>query len=333
MKRSIPSYGLGTFSDDRHTFAGVVAGERVLEIADDTLVNGAATVLALLDEWDATRRHLPRLAETARDSGTLLTDLRIHEPLRPRHIIQAGANYRSHVMEIIVSGREPDDMRSEDELYAAAGKMLDDRAATGSAFLFAGLDSAMCGADDDIHLIGESRQTDWEAELAVVIGRRTDNVTRADALEHVAGFTIANDISARDLQFPAEHRPLGGDWLRAKNRPTFLPVGPFLVPADNIDDYRDLEITLDLNGQRMQQDRAANLIFDVESLVAQASQIAPLLPGDLILTGSPAGNGGKWQRWLQPGDTLTTAITGLSHLHNTCIAPTAQPAASKGNNQ
>lgn len=318
MTRWIDRYGLGTFSDHHHTFAGVVAHDSVLEIPANTLTDGPATVLGVLDNWAAAQAQLPGLARSALAGGVPLAGLCIRPPVQPRQIFQAGANYRSHVAEIIVSGQAPDDDRTEEQLHAAAEKMLDDRAATGSAFLFAGLPSAMCGADDDVILIAESAQTDWEAELTIVIGSVADNITPDDALSHVAGYTIANDISARDLQFPAEHRPLGGDWLRAKNRPTFLPIGPFIVPADVIGDYRDLELTLDLNGERMQQDKAANMIFDVPSLIAQASQITPLQPGDLILTGSPAGNGGKWQRWLQPGDVLETRITGLSALHNTC---------------
>ena len=103
----------------------------------------------------------------------------------------------------------------------------------------------MCGPDDDVLLPPESAQVDWEAELAVVIGATARRVPRERALDYVAGYTVCNDISARDLQFPAEHRPLGGDWIRAKNCPTFLPTGPFLVSADQVGDHRDLEITFD----------------------------------------------------------------------------------------
>ncbi len=176
----------------------------------------------------------------------------------------------------------------------------------------------MCGTGDDVNLVPESRQTDWEAELTVVIGTPASNVSREQALQHVAGYTVANDISARDLQFPKEHRPLGGDWWRSKNRPTFLPMGPYIVPADLLGDYRELEITLDLNGQRMQHDWAANMLFDVPTLISQASAITTLLPGDVILTGSPAGNGGHWQRWLAPGDLMEVSISGIGTLRNTC---------------
>lgn len=323
MNRSVEHYALGTFQDDDGPFAGLVAGDRVLRLAANELAPGAATVRDLLDNWEVVRPQLPGLAETIRGTGTPLAETSILPPLQPRHIFQAGANYRSHVAEIIISGKNEDDDRTEEELRQAAEDMMDERARTGSPFFFAGAASALCGADDDILLVPESKQTDWEAELTVVIGTPATNVKREDALRHVAGYTVSNDISARDLQFPAEHRPLGGDWWRSKNRPTFLPMGPFIVPAEVVGDYRQLEITLDLNGQRMQHDLAGNMLFDVPTLIAQASAITTLLPGDVILTGSPAGNGGKWQRWLHPGDVIETTISGIGTLRNTCSAPQA----------
>ncbi|GAB2630487.1 fumarylacetoacetate hydrolase family protein [Nocardia goodfellowii] len=328
MNRVVEGYGLGTFADGTRTFAGVVAGDRVVELAPEQLGPGIVTTADIFDAWDTVRTALPDIAARAGVDGTPLARLRILPPVQPRHIFQAGANYRSHVAEIIISGKAADDTRTDAELEAAAAAMMDERARTGSPFFFTGLASAMCGADDDVLLVPESDQIDWEAELVVVIGAVADNVTRADALDFVAGYTVANDVSARDLQFPAEHRPLGGDWLRAKNRPTFLPVGPFVIPADNLGDYRDLEIEFRLNGERMQHDRAANMLFDVPTLIAQASAVTPLLPGDLILTGSPAGNGGKWQRWLTPGDVMAASISGIGTLRNTCQAAPGKKATA-----
>ncbi|WP_170112361.1 fumarylacetoacetate hydrolase family protein [Nocardia fluminea] len=316
----VEGYGLGTFTDGTKVFAGVVAGDQVVEIVPEQLGPGIVTTADIFGAWDTVRGALPDIAATAATAGTPVSALRILPPVQPRHIFQAGANYRSHVAEIIVSGKAGDDTRTDEELEAAASAMMDERARTGSPFFFSGLPSAMCGADDDVVLVPESAQTDWEAELVVVIGAVADHVTRENALDFVAGYTVANDVSARDLQFPAEHRPLGGDWLRAKNRPTFLPVGPFVMPADVLGDYRDLEIQFRLNGDLMQHDRAANMLFDVPTLIAQASAITPLHPGDLILTGSPAGNGGKWQRWLAPGDVMEASISGIGTLRNTCRA-------------
>jgi 2-keto-4-pentenoate hydratase/2-oxohepta-3-ene-1,7-dioic acid hydratase in catechol pathway len=304
-------------------FAGLVTGERVVRLVPDALVDGPATIRAVLDDWP--RAH-PLLADLARtvgaEDGVALAELTVLAPVEPRQILQAGANYRDHVAQIIISGRAADDTRSEEELRRAAEEMMDERARTGSPFLFSGLPAAICGPDDDVLLPPESAQVDWEAELAVVIGATARRVSREDALAHVAGYTVCNDVSARDLQFPAEHRPLGGDWLRAKNRPTFLPTGPFLVPADQVGDHRDLEITFALNGDRLQRDVPRSMLFDVPTLIAEASAATTLFPGDLILTGSPAGNGGHWNRWLQHGDVMETAIAGLGVQRNRCVKET-----------
>ena len=324
VRRHVNGWALGRFQDGpghgAGHFAGLVTGDRVIRLEPDKVVNGPATIRALLDDWGRVRPVLADLAAAAGPGdGVPLGDLRAGAPVEPRQIFQAGANYREHVAEIIVSGREPGDTRSDDELRRAAETLMDERARAGSPFFFAGLPAAICGPDDDVLLPPEAAQVDWEAELAVVIGTRARRVPRERALDHVAGYTVCNDISARDLQFPAEHRPLGGDWIRAKNRPTFLPTGPFLVPADQVGDYRDLEITFELNGERLQRDIPRNMLFDLPTLIAHVSAATTLLPGDLILTGSPAGNGGHWRRWLQPGDVMVTAIAGLGTQRNTCV--------------
>ncbi len=322
MTRWVDGYALGTFSEaGTASFAGLVSGDRVLRLDSQGLAEQPVTVRGLLEDWAAVRSRLPELAEAIRSGhGVPLDELTVLAPVEPRQIIQAGANYRSHVAEIIVSGREPGDTRSDEELRRVAEKMMDDKARTGSPFFFSGLPAAICGPDDEVLLPAESDQIDWEVELAVVIGATARRVPAERAMDHVAGYTVCNDISARDLQFPAEHRPLGGDWLRAKNRPTFLPTGPFIVPAELVPDYRALDLTLDLNGERKQSDVAASLLFDVEALIAAASAATTLYPGDLVVTGSPAGNGGFWHRWLRPGDVLEAAISGIGAHRNTCVA-------------
>ncbi len=321
MMRTVDGHALGRFDDGAGPFPGLVVGDRVHRLRDGDLVDGPATYLALLEAWATIS---PRLAELARTvapaAGAAVADLRVLAPVEPRQVFQAGANYRSHVAEMIVSGKAPEDPRSDDELRRAAEEEMDQKVRSGSPFIFVGLPSALCGPDDDVLLPPEAARVDWEAELAVVIGARTHRVSREQAMDSVAGYTVCNDVSARDLQFPAEHRVLGGDWLRAKHRPTFLPTGPFFVPADQVADHRQLRITFDLNGERMQDDVPANLLFDVPGLIASASAAAVLLPGDLLLTGSPAGNGGHWKRWLQPGDVMSAAIEGLGVQHNRCVA-------------
>ncbi|CAO5236261.1 fumarylacetoacetate hydrolase family protein [Frankia sp. AgKG'84/4] len=320
MTRSVEGHALGRFDDGAGAFTGLAVGDRVLRLADDSLVKGPATYLALLEDWATVSAALPRLAAQAGPGdGLPIGDLEVLAPVEPRQIFQAGANYRSHVAQIIVSGREPDDLRSDEELRQAAEQVMDEKVRRGNPFVFAGLPTAICGPDHDVLLPPESSQIDWETELAVVIGARAHRVPAQRAMDHVAGYTVCNDVSARDLQFTPENRVLGGDWIRAKNRPTFLPTGPFLVPAEQIPDHRQLRITFDLNGERMQDDVPASMLFDVPSLIAAVSAATTLLPGDLLLTGSPAGNGGHWRRWLQPGDVMEAAIAGLGGHRNRCV--------------
>ncbi len=160
---------------------------------------------------------------------------------------------------------------------------------------------------------------DWELELAVVIGREAFRVSRENALDHVAGYTIVNDITTRDLVFRKDMKEIGTDWYRSKNAPGFLPTGPFLVPASALDPF-DARVRLELNGQVMQDASTSDLLFDVPALISAASQTTPLLPGDLLLTGSPAGNGQHWKRFLRDGDVMTGSIGGLGTQVVRCVA-------------
>lgn len=235
-------------------------------------------------------------------------------------MIQSGANYRTHVIDLVAAHREADDPRGEDEARADAAAMMDRRAAEGEPYLFAGLPSAVCGPYDDVVLPGYSDSHDWELELAAVIGRPAFRVTPEDALDHVAGYTIANDITTRDLVFRRDMPEIGTDWLRAKNAPTFLPLGPYLVPAARAGDPADLRVRLSLNGEAMQDESTGDMVFGVAQLVSAASRTVPLHPGDLVLTGSPAGNGMHWGRLLKDGDTMEGSITGLGTQRNRCVA-------------
>jgi 2-keto-4-pentenoate hydratase/2-oxohepta-3-ene-1,7-dioic acid hydratase in catechol pathway len=136
----------------------------------------------------------------------------------------------------------------------------------------------------------------------------------------VAGYTICNDITTRDLVYRPDLAKIGTDWVRAKNSPTFLPTGPYLVPAAFIDDPHELLITLRHNGVVRQNELAKDMIFDIPRLVSYASTLVSLSPGDLLLTGSPAGNGAHWGVYLSPGDVMDAEITGLGAQRNTCVS-------------
>ncbi|MDX3661777.1 fumarylacetoacetate hydrolase family protein [Streptomyces sp. ID05-26A] len=305
------SFGLGTFAQDAgDRFPGLVLDDRVRDLRDV-----AESVWELLQNWDEV---LPALHRIAAGPGPwrATEGLRVCAPLEPGQVIQAGANYRTHVIDLAVRhspGRDADEVRAE------TAEMMDRRAATGEPYLFVGLPSAITGPHDDVTLPAYSDQHDWELELAVVIGREAFRVDRAHALEHVAGYTIANDLTTRDLVFRRDMPELGADWFRSKNAPGFTPLGPWLVPAEFVSE--DPRITLRLNGEVMQDESTKDMIFNVAALVSAASHTTPLRPGDVVLTGSPAGNGFHHGRLLRAGDVMEGTITGLGTQRTRCVAP------------
>ncbi|SDF41949.1 2-keto-4-pentenoate hydratase/2-oxohepta-3-ene-1,7-dioic acid hydratase (catechol pathway) [Lentzea fradiae] len=273
----------------------------------------APSVHALLRDWDAV---LPRLRDLAAEAKTPLDTEDLRAPLAPGQILQAGANYRTHVIDLAVK-HSPD--RPEDEVRAEVGALMDRRITGGEPYIFIGLTSSVTGPYDDVVLPAYSQQHDWELELAVVIGREAFQVDSADALAHVAGYTIANDLTTRDLVFRRDMPEIGSDWFRAKNAPGFTPLGPYLVPAEFVPEHP--RVRLDLNGEVMQDESTKDMIFDVAALVAAASRTAVLRPGDLLLTGSPAGNGMAHGRFLRAGDVMTGSVTGLGTQRTRVVAP------------
>jgi len=182
--------------------------------------------------------------------------------------------------------------------------------------LFAKWPTALIGPGDPIVIPSLVTKCDYEAELGVVIGARVKDVSKENALEAVRGYLCANDVSARDLQFK------DGQWTRAKSVDTFCPVGPQLVPAAEIPDPHDLRIRAIVSGEVLQDSTTANLIFGVDEIVSYASQTMTLEPGDLVLTGTPAGVGvfRDPQRLLQPGDEVTIEIERIGALTNPVVA-------------
>ena len=287
----------GPRADD---FTGVVVGDDVASLA--ALFPAAPDLDALLADWPTQLKLLTDVAGEARagrrwaDLARPVSDFARRAPLRPGQIFQSAAT-------------EP----------------MEERASSGTPYVFIGLASAICGPDDNVVLPGIGTQHDWELELGVVIGTEAYRVGTEEALSHVAGYVIANDLTTRDRVFRPDMPGLGTDWLAAKNAPTFLPLGPWLVPAPFVPDPARLRVTFKLNGETMQDETTAGMIFGVPELIAHISAITPLRPGDLILTGSPAGNGGHHGRYLQPGDVMEATITGdtvdLGTQRNRCVQP------------
>jgi 2-keto-4-pentenoate hydratase/2-oxohepta-3-ene-1,7-dioic acid hydratase in catechol pathway len=209
---------------------------------------------------------------------------------RPQKIVCIGLNYRDHAEE--------------------QGTELPER-----PLLFAKWPNTLIGPGEPIRLPPVSKKVDYEAELGVVIGRRASGVSSDDALDHVEGYVVANDVSGRDLQFA------DGQWVRGKSLDTFLPVSD-LVPAADVPDPQSLPIRAVLNGEVMQDSNTSNMIFGVAEIVSFVSQAITLEPGDLIITGTPAGVGAFRDPpvWLEPGDEIAIEIDGVGRISNPVVA-------------
>jgi 2,4-diketo-3-deoxy-L-fuconate hydrolase len=321
-------YALGRFrTGSGDEFCGVVIGPDVVPLK--VLLPAADDVGALLRDWTANRKLLDAAVDEAVAGQELAAaagradELVPLAPLTPGQIFQSGANYKTHVVDLMVaaaaekaaSGGPADPA----EVRRQATALMEERAAHGTPYVFIGLASAVCGPRDDVVLPDTGTQHDWELELGVVIGTEAYRVSREDALGHVAFYTIVNDITTRDRVFRPDMPGLGTDWLAGKNSPTFLPLGPWLVPAQFVPDPGDLRITLRLNGETMQDESTADMIFGIGELIEHISAITPLRPGDLLLTGSPAGNGAHYGRYLRAGDVMESTITGLGTQRNRCV--------------
>ncbi|MDX3585035.1 MULTISPECIES: fumarylacetoacetate hydrolase family protein [Streptomyces] len=318
-------FALGTLSTpDQAPFPGLVVPERHVLDLRTALEEPALTTRGILERWD---EELPRLralaADATGDAWQPLDALRVHAPVEPRQIFQSGANYRQHVIDLEVAHRSPDDPRTVEEARAEIAAVMDRRAAEDLPYVFIGLPSAITGPYDDVFLPSWAEQPDWELELAAVISRPAYRVSVEEAMDHVAGYTIANDLTDRATVFRRDMKAIGTDWLRSKNAPGFTPLGPWIVPTASVEDPGDLRVTLKLNGETMQDESTKDMLFGVARIVSYASQTARLLPGDLVLTGSPAGNGMHWGRLLRAGDVMDGSITGLGAQRTRCVAEEA----------
>ncbi|GAQ63748.1 fumarylacetoacetate hydrolase family protein [Streptomyces scabiei] len=329
MKRDVDSptfsgpFALGTVSAaGRDPFpALVVPGRRVLDLRA-ALGAPELTARTLLEGWDEVLPRLRALAADTAGDWLPLDGLRVHAPVEPRQVFQSGANYRQHVIDLAVAHRAPDDPRTVEEARAEFAEVMDRRAREDLPYVFIGLPSAITGPYDDVVLPAWATQPDWELELAAVIAKPAHQVSVEEAPEYIAGYTIANDLTDRATVFRQDMPGIGTDWLHSKNAPGFTPLGPWIVPAESIADPGDLRVTLKLNGDTMQDESTKDMLFGIARLVSYISQTSRLLPGDLVLTGSPAGNGMHWGRLLRDGDVMEGSITGLGVQRTRCVAET-----------
>jgi 2-keto-4-pentenoate hydratase/2-oxohepta-3-ene-1,7-dioic acid hydratase in catechol pathway len=277
---------LVSYRDDAGPSAGVLLGQEIVPLS--ALDAGAHSVRCLLASFDAPA--LRELEQRAAASGerTPLAEVRLRAPVPdPQKIICLGLNYRDHAAE------------SGQEIPAAP-------------MWFAKFANSLIGSGDEILLPDAHPDfVDYEAELAIVIGRPAHEVAIADALDHVAGAMPFNDVSARDLQF---QNPL---WTSGKALDTFAPCGPALVTLDEIDDLDGLGLRTRVNGELLQEGNTRELIFGVPETISWLSRTQTLLPGDIIATGTPAGVGASKNRFLTDGDTVAVEVDGLGAVVNT----------------
>jgi acylpyruvate hydrolase len=277
------------------TYQGKESGVKLatIRLGDDTAAvridAGQAVEIGARDVGTLLQEHDWRARAERADGSRHPIDAVDYAPLvpRPDKIICVGLNYRSHILEM---GRELPEYPT----------------------LFAKFTSALIGAQDDIALPAVSQQVDWEAELAVIIGARTRNVSVDDASDAIAGYAVLNDISARDWQM----RTL--QWLQGKTFEASTPLGPHLVTRDEAGDEHELSCEVD--GELMQKASTGDLVFGPAELVAYISQILTLEPGDVIASGTPGGVGAAQQppRYLADGSVVVTRIGGVGTCRNVC---------------
>lgn len=267
--------------------AALILGDQVADVATASGGRFGVDPMALYDQWDEFREFA---ATVTAPTGPLLEATLGNPVPRPRQVFAIGINYRSHA----------------DESGMAIPEV---------PIVFTKFPASLAGPFHDIELGSDT--TDWEVELVAVIGRTADRVSEADAWDHVAGLTIGQDISDRHLQFAA-----GSQFSLGKSRRGYGPIGPWVVSPDELDNPDDLALGCSVNGEKLQDGRTSDLVFNVPRLVAELSAVLPLLPGDVIFTGTPGGVGiaRKPPRFLQAGDTLETWIEGLGTIRNRIVA-------------
>jgi 2,4-didehydro-3-deoxy-L-rhamnonate hydrolase len=278
-------------------------GERDNERPGVQLRDGSMVDVSIFGEnfdekFFATRglKRLARWAATFASSQPRIDPdaVRLGSPIaRPSKIVGIGLNYRDHAKEAKM------ELPQEPVVFLKSA-------------------SAMAGPFDDLVIPRGANKVDWEVELGVVIGQRARSISESRALDCVAGFLVANDVSERSFQLER-----GGQWSKGKSADGFAPLGPYLVTIDEITNAHNLKMSLSVNGKVMQSGSTANMIFGVPQILAYVSHFMSLLPGDVVITGTPAGVGfgRKPPRYLKPGDELETTIEGLGTQRQKVVAP------------
>ncbi len=280
-----------TFSVEGKARPGALKGDRVVDLAAAGLPAGPnGGLIEIARGGDAMLERARKALDDAKAKSYALSEVKVLPPIRqPSKIIAVGLNYIDHCKEAnLPVPTEP--------------------------VLFSKFPSSICGPYDDLSWpAGVTKEVDYEVEMAVVIGKRARDVPEKDALSYVMGYTVVNDVSARDLQFTGAKQ-----WDRSKSMDTFCPWGPYIVTRDEIPDPHGLQVRTILNGKEMQNSNTKNLIFNVNQIIAYASQGTTLLPGDLIPTGTPFGVGfsRKPPVFLKDGDVCECEVEKVGSIKN-----------------
>jgi 2-keto-4-pentenoate hydratase/2-oxohepta-3-ene-1,7-dioic acid hydratase in catechol pathway len=306
-------------ADDGSARCGIGVAERGYDLQElerhFNLPPSGSTVLGVLERWRDAQKTLADLAYRVAAGenggrGWPLAQTEFLPPvLYPNALYCAGANYLDHVAEMEKAFNLPHEPSPH---------------ATGSPpwhFIKAARQS-LIGHGADVPLPAYSQQVDWEAEVGVVIGRIAKNVSDAEAMDYVAGYTIVNDLSARDHLKRAGARPgspFEFDWIGQKNFDFSCPIGPWIVPAEDVPNPKSLSIRLWVNGELMQDSSTSFLIFDFADQVSELSKRLTLFPGDIIATGTPAGVGLPRGQFLVPGDRIRIEVEGIGTLENRMV--------------
>jgi len=276
----------------------------------------------MFTQWDSVYATLCKLSQDCNDKlspwwesqAQPLEHFTIHAPYTPRQVFCTVGNYIGGAIEAGLDNQTS----SEADTRAAVAE----RQKHGAPYVCTKLPSAIIGPTDPIELNPYAEKADWEVELGVIIGRGGQFIDAANANEHIAAYTVVNDITARDYVNREDVPGMGTDWLRAKCSPGYLPMGPYIVPAPFVPSQTDVELKLALNGEVMQNERVSDMIFSIPEQIAYISRYIRLQPGDLICSGSPAGFGLHYNRFLSDGDVVEASAAGLGTQRNPVIAAT-----------
>ena len=281
--------------------AGILVGGNTVIDLRDALPNAAwsASTLAVLNAWDDALPALHTLAAAPRGKQLPLANVRLMAPIYyPPAIYCTGANYMAHAEEMSAEGAGVDKAVTQPYLFLKSAP------------------HCMIGPNEAIKLPNTSKKVDWEAECAVVIGKKGRNISVADAMKHVAGYTIMNDVSARDLSRRPDWPRWNIDWFGHKNFETAAPMGPWITPADQVPDITQYRLQLWVNQEKMQDTLVEKLIFNIPELIEYLSRRMTLLPGDVIATGTPSGVGRPRGIFLKAGDKVRVELDCVGVLEN-----------------